>query len=462
MKLSLSLIPFLISPWCVAELPNLGGDTTISMQGSAAFSQPAANLPLMQKVDFSVGNSFFRNPWVEAPASTTARDGLGPLFNTNGCQNCHIRDGRGHAPLNSEDSAVSMLMRLSIAPQSPEQQQWQQRNGPIGEPTYGVQLQDFAIQGVPAEGRIEVNWTVSIETLDDGSQVLLRQPDWQITQLGYGPLHPQTQMSARIAPQMIGLGLLEQISAADILANQDIDDANQDGISGKAQWVKDAITGEPVLGRFGWKAGMPTLEQQNSAAFNGDVGITSQLFEQDHCSNAQVKCQNSINGNTDQPYELQPEVIAAVTFYSRHIAVPRQRIKEPKLIEKGFDLFKKIGCESCHKSQFTTPKLPDLPALSQQVIHPFSDLLLHDLGDGLADHRPEYLANGNEWRTPPLWGLGLFAEVLGELALLHDGRARNIMEAVLWHGGEAEASKQVVLGFNQSQRDALVRFLESL
>jgi len=445
-----------------AELPLTGGMTTTKQNGSAAFSQPAANLPLLDKVDFSVGNSFFRNPWVIAPSSTTARDGLGPLFNTNGCQNCHIRDGRGHAPLGKNDNAVSMLIRLSIKPTTPADIDKQKIFGPIGEPNYGGQLQDFGIPGVTAEGKINVHWAKQEFRYPDGKKITLRKPDFKITELAYGNMAASLQTSPRIAPQMIGLGLLEQISEADIHANADENDINGDGISGRANQVWDVKKEQTVLGRFGWKAGMPTLEQQNAGAFNGDLGITSDLFPTDHCTKAQIACKNAPNGDTGTELELQKNIIAAVTFYSRHLAVPIQRVNDPETIKHGESLFIANGCATCHITTFTTPKLKDLPALSEQTFHPFTDLLLHDMGEALADNREEFLANGQEWRTPPLWGIGYLNEVNEQQALLHDGRAQSVEEAILWHGGEAQTSQTNFTQLTKKDRNALIEFVNSL
>ena len=445
-----------------AQLPLTGGHTTTNQSGSAAFSQPAANLPLLDKVDFSVGNSFFRNPWVIAPSSTTARDGLGPLFNTNGCQNCHIRDGRGHAPIDSDDNAVSMLVRLSIAPLSDAEKNQQYYFGPINEPNYGGQFQDAAIPGTAAEGQIKVTWQNQTFKYPDGQKIKLRKPEFELTSLAYGDLSDRAQQSARIAPQMIGLGLLEQIAEQDILANVDENDLDGNGISGRANWVWDVLAQSTAVGRFGWKAGMPNLAQQNAAAFNGDIGITSSLFPNDHCMPSQKSCLAAPHGDTGNEKELQTDILDAVTFYTRHIAVPIQRNHQDPNVIAGEKLFNQVGCSDCHKPEFTTPRLSHLPALSEQTFHPFTDLLLHDMGPQLADQREEFLANGQEWRTPPLWGTGYALEVNEQIALLHDGRAQSVEEAILWHGGEAENAQQRFTHLLKEQRKALIAFVNSL
>lgn len=449
----------LISTSALAYDVKSGGDTSVKKDGANAYSLPSGNLPMTKRLDFSVGNSFFRNPWVQAPASTDARDGLGPLFNTNGCQNCHIKDGRGHPPEANDTHAVSMLVRLSIPAMTPEQKKAYIKDGVIPEPTYGGQLQDFALQDQTPEGQIKITYTDVPVKFTDGTEVVLRKPKLEITDLGYGDMHPDTQFSARVAPPMIGLGLLESIPDATLEAWADEQDKNADGISGKTNRVWDVQTNDFAIGRFGWKAGQPTLMQQNAAAFNGDVGLTSRLFPNENCTSRQSLCADLPNGG--QP-EVSDKILNFVEFYSQHLAVPIRRNVNDDQVVLGQKLFASAGCESCHKTNVKTAKREGLPALSEQTIHPYTDMLLHDMGEGLADHRPEYLASGTEWRTPPLWGIGYTQEVNGHTYFLHDGRARNLMEAVLWHGGEAEAAKSKVLTFNQKERDALIAFLNSL
>jgi len=436
-----------------------GGNTSVKKNGANAYSLPAANLPLSKRLDFSVGNSFFKNPWVQAPASTDARDGLGPLFNTNGCQNCHIKDGRGHPPEEGDIHAVSMLVRLSIPAMTAEQKKAYILDGSIPEPTYGGQLQDFALQDQTPEGKINISYRDVKVQFTDGTEVTLRKPQLKITDLGYGDMHPDTQFSARVAPPMIGLGLLESIPDETLQIWADEQDKNKDGISGKLNKVWDIEKKDFSIGRFGWKAGQPTLMQQNAAAFNGDVGLTSHLFPNENCTANQSICSDLPNGGSP---EVSENILDFVEFYSQHLAVPIRRNSKDEQVKLGQQLFASSGCESCHKTNVKTAKRSELPALSEQTIHPYTDLLLHDMGEGLADNRPEYLANGREWRTAPLWGIGYTKEVNGHTYFLHDGRARNLMEAVLWHGGEAETAKQKVLTFNQKERDALIAFLNSL
>ncbi|MDF1780560.1 MAG: di-heme oxidoredictase family protein [Alcanivoracaceae bacterium] len=435
-----------------------GGDTTVMKFDENAFSLPAANLAPSRQLNFSVGNSFFKNAWVIAPASTDARDGLGPLLNTNACQNCHIKDGRGHPPATDAKQAVSMLVRVSI-PSDEHDETWHMHNGLAPEPVYGGQLQDFANPGVTPEVKIRVSYEPVTVTFADGSKVALRKPTLNFSNLGYGPLHKDALFSARVAPPMIGLGLLEAIADEDILANEDPDDANKDGISGRANHVWDRASESVKLGRFGWKAGQPSLNQQNAEAFANDMGLTSSLVQHDACTAAQTDCIAAVNGGNP---EVSDNILANVLFYSRMLAVPaRRNVNDPQVLS-GKSLFYQAGCQQCHAPKFTTRADAAEPELANQTIRPYTDLLLHDMGEGLADNRPEALASGNEWRTPPLWGIGLIEKVNGHTEFLHDGRARNLLEAVLWHGGEAEHAKQQVLQFNAEERAAFLAFLNSL
>ncbi|MBF8733254.1 MULTISPECIES: di-heme oxidoreductase family protein [Pseudomonas] len=438
------------------------GKATVQRSDRNAFSLPSANLSPERRLDFSVGNSFFRNPWVIAPSTTTARDGLGPLFNTNACQNCHVRDGRGHPPEPDASNAVSMLVRLSI-PDQPQYAKEIERLGVVPEPVYGTQLQDMAVPGVAPEGKVRVEYTTETVTFEDGHVVELRRPALQITQLGYGPMHPDTRFSARVAPPMIGLGLLEAIPEAAILANADPDDHNGDGIRGRPNQVWDQTANKTVLGRFGWKAGQPNVNQQNVHAFAGDMGLTSTLQPVDDCTPAQVDCLAAPNGDgAGGEKEVSDNILRLVTFYTRNLGVPARRDVGAPQVLAGKNLFFQAGCQGCHTPQFTTGPDTHEPELANQVIRPYSDLLLHDMGPGLADNRSEFKAAGQDWRTPPLWGIGLTETVSGHTQFLHDGRARNLLEAVLWHGGEAEAARKHVLTFNAEQRAALLAFLNSL
>ena len=454
-----------------------GGAATSQKPANAdAFSHSSANLPFSRELDFKVGNGFFRRLWVSAPASTRSADGLGPLFNARSCQRCHLKDGRGHPPKANwpDDSAVSMFLRLSIPPQTDAQKKLlaDLRAPVIAEPTYGTQLQDFAVQGIDPEGRMHITYTEQPVSLSDGTVVNLRRPAYTVTDLAYGPLHPQAMISPRVATPMIGLGLLEMIDEADIIAGADPDDADGDGISGRVQRAWDREAGKDALGRFGWKAGDPTVRQQSGHAFAGDIGISNPVVRAHwgDCTAAQAACRTAPDGGTtpdaDNPtadgMEASEKILALVTFYARNLAVPKRRDVDDPQVLAGKKVFYDSGCAACHRPKFVTRTDPARPEHSHQLIWPYTDMLLHDMGAGLADHRPEGMADGREWRTPPLWGIGLTETVSGHTFFLHDGRARDLLEAILWHGGEAEAAKETVRNLPKKEREALLAFLNSL
>jgi CxxC motif-containing protein (DUF1111 family) len=359
-----------------------------------------------------------------------------------------------------------MLLRLSV-PGGPVP------NGIDGwiatgpDPIYGHQLQDLAAPGHNAEGRMDIAWTETPVTLADGTVVTLRAPAYSIADPGYGPLAEGVMLSPRVAPQMIGLGLLEAIPADDILALEDPYDADGDGISGRAQIVPSAEFGVPMLGRFGLKAGAPTVREQSAGAFLGDMGLSTVLFPDPwgECTSAQVDCRAAPDGQEQgirDGLEVDRESLDLITFYSRNLGVPERRRADDPLVLKGKEEFYTIGCQSCHHPKFVTHRLEGRPEQSFQLIWPYTDLLLHDMGPGLADNRPEGRATGSEWRTPPLWGIGLTEQVSGHTQFLHDGRARSLLEAILWHGGEAQAQRDAVVGLSTEERDSLLAFVGSL
>lgn len=428
----------------------------------AAFRQPVEGLPFEQRMPFVLGRAIFDKIWVSAPSSTTASDGLGPLYNARSCQQCHLRNGRGLPPDGQGSrNRNGLLLRLGIPGNG--------HTGALGvtpEPTYGTQLQTFAVAGLPAEARVEVHYRYQRVELAGGESVELRTPVYRLQEPGYGAFHPQLQVSPRLAPAMIGLGLLELIPEADLLAAEDPDDRDGDGISGRANRVFHPDHARPQLGRFGWKAGHSDLRLQNASALNLDLGIANPDYPHaaGDCTAAQPACLQAPDGNTtaQDGLEASAEMMAVLHFYTRHLAVPPRRHTDDPEVQAGERLFSAIGCSQCHTPTQRTSQAADRPALSGRLIHPYTDLLLHDMGAGLADGRPEYAASGREWRTPPLWGLGLHQAVSGERALLHDGRARTLQEAILWHGGEAEAARERFRRLDQPQRKQLLLFLESL
>lgn len=455
-----------------------GKATTRARSDHDAFSQSSDSLSFEQELDFKLGNGLFKKLWVSSPSSTLASDGLGPLYNARSCQRCHLKDGRGHTPKGAEDSRVSMFLRLSVptpddVPMSDIEAYLAALDGAAAtartapEPTYGGQLQDFAIQGHAAEAQMQVSYTEQTVALSEGETASLRVPRYSMSDAGYGAFAPDVQISPRVAPQMIGLGLIEAIPVADILAHEDVNDADGDGISGRAQVVWSSEFDVPILGRFGWKAGHGTVKEQSADAFAGDIGISSPLAQRPFgdCTPAQTDCRSAVHGDGDaRGDELDAEGLDLVAFYSRNLAVPARRdVANPQVLQ-GKSVFYDTGCASCHRPKYVTHRLADEASTAQsfQLIWPYSDFLLHDMGEGLSDGRPELRATGKEWRTPPLWGIGLTEQVSGHTEFLHDGRARSLLEAVLWHGGEAQKARDSVVEMPSEDRAALIRFLESL
>jgi CxxC motif-containing protein (DUF1111 family) len=421
-----------------------------------------------RKLDFTLGKAMFKRLWVSAPTATQAADGLGPLFNARSCLLCHKRNGRGRPQAATGHTDPSFILRLSVPPQNEAQRTVlnERKEKSIAEPTYGGQLQTFAIRGLIAEGRVEIDYEEIEVQLADNERVSLRKPTYRVTDLGYGPMHPDTMLSPRIAPQMIGLGLLGAIKEADLEMLADPDDRDNDGISGKLNRVWSREHNRLMPGRFGWKAGTATVDEQAQSAFAVDIGISTPLFRDGagDCTEHQVSCREAPNGNSPQYENLEAhtQATAWTALYSRNLAVPQRRNLDDPQVLRGKKLFYESGCIACHKPKFITANETIDPEHSRQLIWPYTDLLLHDLGEGLADNRQEGTADGREWRTAPLWGVGLSATVNGNSYYLHDGRARTLLEAVLWHGGEAQASREQVVAMSRPQRADLIRFIESL
>jgi CxxC motif-containing protein (DUF1111 family) len=446
------------------EANSAGAATVPARKDDAAFAQPSATLEFAEKLDFHAGNGLFRKLWVSSPSSTQASDGLGPLYNARSCESCHVRDGRGHAPEEGTERPVSFLMRLSV-PGGPD-------HGIAGyhatrpHPAYGRQLQDLALAGIPPEYRLQVTYAERQVELADGTIVTLRKPEYDLSDPRYGAFGADTMFSPRIAPQMIGLGLLEAIPAADILALADPGDTDGDGISGRMNMVWSAEFNRAMPGRFGLKAGMPTVREQSAAAFSGDIGISTPLFPAPwgDCTELQQACRKAPHGDDDVRggFEVDAGGLDLITFYSRNLAVPARRDVASLQVLRGKQVFYETGCTACHAPKFVTHRLADRPEHSFQLIWPYTDLLLHDMGPDLADNRPEAVADGREWRTAPLWGIGLTRQVSGGESYLHDGRARTLLEAILWHGGEAQAARDRVVTLPTDDRNALLTFLGSL
>lgn len=497
-----------------------GGDTTVFVSTNNAFSRKPASIVNDFQLDgfFTQGDHLFRTP----------DDGIGPILNTGSCQGCHLNDGRGVVPENSTTPMSSMLVKLTDG------------EGNI-DPIYGDQIQPFSVNGfingnTLSDGFSRHNGSISgtellgeafpyivFETINgeypDGSTYELRNPIYKVRDLSYGSFMEDVRFSARVAPQAFGVGLLGAIPQENLLALVDEEDSNNDGISGRASFVTDVFTGESVIGRFAYKAQNPTVLQQVAGAYNGDMGVTTNVFSNEPCTDNQLACQLAaeqeitVGDNVD----LNNHALALVEFYNRVLAVPARRGFDESTevwqedIISGRTLFMNANCTGCHTQRHVTGEAKgselgeltlgsviantetqqseNISVLSNQTIYPYTDLLLHDMGgscavtrettdglactdgveclyvqrcEGLADGVVQGDAGGSEWKTPALWGLGLVQTVNEDSSFLHDGRARTIEEAILWHGGEAQNSKNIFMNYTKAEREQLITFLSSL
>jgi CxxC motif-containing protein (DUF1111 family) len=438
------------------------GAATVFATGRNAFSFPLATLDDAERTRFAVGNSFFRRNWVEAPSSTQARDGLGPHFIARSCGGCHDQDGRGAPPAvhnGRQDDAVGLLLRLSIPGADA-------RRGVVPDPVYGDQLANAAVGGVQPEGQLRITHTPVRGRFADGTAWTLLQPRYRVEALAYGPLSPGVLSSPRVAPHLAGVGLLEAIPEAEILHNMQLQAALQGPIKGRVNRVWDDFAQAERIGRFGWKANVATLAHQTAGAFHGDMGITSSVHPQQTCTPVQQDCLAAPSGGTPGAPEIDDRTLGDVVFYTATLGPPARRGADDPRVQRGAALFAQSQCAVCHRPGYVTGAPPDptlsTPKVQGLPIWPYTDLLLHDMGPALADGRPDFQANGRQWKTPPLWGLGLLRDVNRHQRLMHDGRADGVLEAILWHGGEAEAARQAVLKMPRADREALVLFVESL
>ena len=420
-----------------------GGETTTYNRTSSAYEEAAPNLTAQGEADHEAGDEAFEEAFVATLGHKNS--GLGPQFNNVSCESCHVRNGRGmpepgqlllrvSAPegalaATTTETSVDAMVAITNTPEFPG---------------LGNQIQDFAVYGQTAEAQVDILWKEISHTYGDSEPYRLRQPHFDITLETGGKLNNRARISPRIPPQVYGLGLLEAIDETDILALSDPDDVNRDGISGCPNYVLNVATDVIELGRFGWKAGMPNLLQQSGAAYVDDMGITNPLYP-------------AADGST----EIDEATLVAAAAYAQTLAVPTRVMLDDLDVQRGERLFSEASCAACHATEFRTAD-HKYPSMQNQLIHPYTDLLLHDMGEGLADGRPEFRASGQEWRTPALWGIGLAQTVLPYSGFLHDGRARTLEEAILWHGGEAEQSKEAFRNLDKADRDALVKFLRSL
>jgi len=444
MRCFLTLILILVSVHGYAEAPYSGGATTVFKKDHNAYSMPAKNLSLISRESFFVGNAFFTNPWVAAPATVSTRDGLGPLFNANACQSCHVKDGRGRPPAEGEAFA-SMLIKIG----STTVRQ--------GDSRYGTQFHLLSIPGVEAEGLVNLEWQSYSWTSESGETFHLRKPHYQFSELKYGELEETSFFGGRTAPAMIGLGLLEAVPEDTLIALEAAQ--TKLGVSGRINWLYDKMNNQKVAGRFGWKASQPSVKKQAAIAFAEDMGLTSSVVPESNCQPQQLDCLLAPKGGD---LEVSDQILELVSFYSSTLAVPARRNIEDPTVIAGEARFQQVGCNACHTETLMTGDQSSISELRQQEIHPYTDLLLHDLGEDLSDQNNEGNASGLEWRTAPLWGIGLLQSVNGHQQLLHDGRARGVEEAILWHGGEAKASRRAYLSLSLEQRQELLQFVESL
>ncbi|HWA13013.1 MAG TPA: di-heme oxidoredictase family protein, partial [Burkholderiales bacterium] len=426
------------------------GDLTVDASGAGAYSLPAPGLDAAQLETFANGRQEFHQHWVVLPV-IGGKWGRGPTSNGEECSGCHAGNGRGRAPGDGDEALVSMVVRLSVPGED-------EHGGPAPHPAYGDQLQEQGELGrVPAEGEASIAWTEREEVLADGTRVALRAPKVAFRKLAFGPMGDDALVSPRIAPPVIGAGLLDAVPDSQLLAIAASQRAL--GFNGRPNRVWDAQSQTLRIGRFGWKANQPSLRQQVASAYLADLGVTTELYPSDNCPAVQTACRKRPGGTVpEQTWRPFEEIL----FYLRALGVPQRRDPDAPAVQRGAWIFEQVQCAACHVPELRTGEYPAFPRLSNQMIRPYTDLLLHDMGEGLADGRPDFRAGGRDWRTPPLWGLGLREQVNGNGALLHDGRARTLAEAVLWHGGEAAGARE---GFRQlpaRDRAALFAFLESL
>jgi CxxC motif-containing protein (DUF1111 family) len=437
------------------------GTFTIMRADRSAFTEPAPVLTVKQRQLFMVGRNVFHRKWA-AVVSLNGDWGLGPTFNASQCSECHVQDGRGSPPQSADEQLLSLLVRISIPGRD-------EHGGPKPHPNYGDQIQNRALQGqsidfayshepIPQEADLYMDWEDEVVAFADGEQVTLRKPKLRIEHLNFGPLGPEVMTSLRLAQPIFGLGLLDAVPEETLQAL--VRQQKEQGLNGRVNTVWDASNRRPALGRYGWKANQPSLKQQVAAAAIGDLGVSSNLYPDQNCPPIQDICRRELPGNVP---EIINHELDALELWLRGLAVPARRNTSDAQVRRGEIVFGEARCGACHLPEMKTARaFPPLPQLANQTFHAYTDLLLHDMGEQLADGRPDFEAGPRDWRTPPLWGLGLSATVNGSTALLHDGRARNAIEAILWHGGEAAGSREAFRNMSKADRDALVRFLDSI
>ncbi len=426
-------------------------DLHVKMTNAESYTQVMPNLTDDEYHQFLHGRSLFKQAWTISPSEDKRTSGLGPLYNRFSCVACHLANGRGFAPNGPEQTMKAMLVRLSVKPET--------RHDVVKpHPSYGDQLNDFGVPGVAGEGRAVIRYSETLVRLSGGKSVSLRMPSMMFENLAYGSISPEnTLTSARIAPAMIGMGLLDAIDEPTIL--QLAAQQKSTNMAGKPNYVWDAKQNKMVIGKFGWKANVPNLKQQIASAFVGDLGITSTIFKHHPCTAMQLDC---LAMAKNVGAELADDQLDAIDFYHRALAVPSARNQQDSDVILGAKLFNEAKCAVCHVTEMKIAGDASYAKFRNKIIRPYTDLLLHDMGIALADNRPDFLASGQEWRTAPLWGIGLAKIVNEKAGYLHDGRARSILEAVLWHDGEAAESRELVVKMTPVDRKALIKFVESI
>ena len=421
------------------EIPSAGagGDTSIDDRTSFAFEQPAENLSDENLERHLDGDVEFGNVFVTAPAPVNP--GLGPLFNNVSCESCHIKNGRGHPVFRDSRLRSNALVLISDPEGEPDV--------PGGNPLVeglGGQIQDHAVFGVRPEAEVSLRWEEIPGRYPDGGRYSLRKPVIDVMLSDGSSLGENVQTSMRLPLPVIGLGLLEAVAEETLLGLSDPDDSDGDGISGRPNMVWNRVTASTEIGRFGRKAGSPDLRTQTARAYTEDMGVSNPGLPAG-----------------DEETDITEEQLDLTTFYVQTLAVPLRAKTDSPAAARGERIFSDIGCSSCHVPTLRTGEHL-VEEVSNQTIQPFTDLLLHDMGEGLADGRPDFLATGREWRTPPLWGIGLTEKLLVTPNFLHDGRARTLEEAILWHGGEAEGVVDRFKNLSRDQRESIIKFLNTL
>ena len=431
-----------------------------------AYLQSVPDLQDVQKRAFRAGEKVFNTLWIAIPEGEISKWwdlsqpgpggsewGLGPTFLAQSCVSCHVQGGRGFSSDNGNGPVFMQSLRLSIPGPGPH-------GGPNPEPNYGLQIQSFDISQREdvkfGEGEVHIEWINTSFTFADGSSIELRKPKVRLEKLNFGSLAKDVMTSLRNSQAIFGLGYIEAISDSDILALAEVQKTQ--GLNGRPNYVRDDIQDKMSIGRFGWKANQPSIRQQLAAAFLGDIGTTSSLYTKQNCTSAQKEC---LAAKESGKAELREELLESLTFWISSLDAPLPRNQNNPAVQHGEKLFNEVKCAQCHVPELKTGKSALIPQLSGKTIHPYTDLLLHDMGPELADGRPDFKAGGGDWRTPPLWGIGLSKQVNGSTNFLHDARARNVLEAIVWHGGEAEASRKLFVKLSKDERNDLIAFVNS-